>query len=120
MAIVYLSGTKEVKKGLMINEEEMLVVWKSRHLPEIRLDPREGCGGGGEGGGEGGWNKLKVHRWNIGRRRAKMSAITFPYNFAARMLPFVPHPTSGVISFAVAKFHANTPAILTIATPRRI
>lgn len=51
MAIVYLSGTKEVKKGLMINEEEMLVVWKSRHLPEIRLDPREGCGGGGEGGG---------------------------------------------------------------------
>lgn len=32
----------KVKKGLMINEEEMPVVWKSRHLPEIRL------GGGGD------------------------------------------------------------------------
>lgn len=43
-------------------------------------------------------------------RRAKMPAITFLHNFAARMLPpFVPHPTSGVISFPVAKFHANTP-----------
>lgn len=39
-----------------------------------------------------------------------MPAITFLRNFAARMLPpFVPHPTSGVISFPVAKFHANTP-----------
>lgn len=39
-----------------------------------------------------------------------MPAITFLHNFAARMLPpFVPHPTSGVISFPVAKFHANTP-----------
>lgn len=48
-------------------------------------------------------NKLKVHR-EYQARRAKMSTITFLCNFPARRSLFVPRSTSGVISFAVAKF----------------